>query len=63
MKKRDKLVEPVKGGYVLRDAATGRFHAVETTTGERKTLTSSSRTSVLTVSDRRSAALRRLADR
>lgn len=54
--------KPVKGGWVTRDASTGRFIEVRTEKGVSK-VSSESQTSVKEASSRRSAALKRLADR
>lgn len=52
----------VKGGWVTRDASTGRFIEVRTEKGVSK-VSSETRTTVKDASSRRSAALKRLADR
>lgn len=53
---------PVKGGWVKREAATGRFMEVRTGEGVSKA-TSASRSTVKEASKRRNAALKRLAER
>lgn len=53
---------PVKGGWLKRDAATGRFMEVRTDKSVSKA-TSASRSVVKEASSRRKAALKRLADR
>jgi hypothetical protein len=53
---------PVKGGWVKRDAATGRFVEVRTDKGAAKA-SAASTAAVRKASSRRAAALRRLADR
>lgn len=63
MKKHDKVVAPVKGGWIVRDAVTGRFKEVQKTSGETARLSGASLSAVKGVSGKRSAALRRLADR
>lgn len=54
--------KPVKGGWVTRDASTGRFIEVRTEKGVSRS-SSETRTTVKEASSRRSAALKRLADR
>lgn len=54
--------KPVKGGWVTRDAASGRFMEVRTTEGVSKAGVKT-RSSVREASSKRSAALKRLADR
>ena len=53
---------PVKGGWVKRDAATGRFLEVSTVNGAAKA-SPASEAAVSKASSKRGAALRRLADR
>lgn len=63
MKKPGKVVMPVKGGWIAREAATGRFSEVGTERGKVSKSSSGSFTTVKESSDKRSAALKRLADR
>lgn len=53
---------PVKGGWVKRDAATGKLVEVRTDKGVSRT-SAESRSAVEEASKRRNAALKRLADR
>ena len=55
-------VSPVDGGWVKRDERTGRFIEVHTSNGTRKA-TAKTETTVKEASSKRSAALKRLADR
>lgn len=52
----------IKGGYVARNAKTGRFLSVETASGKSKA-SARSRTIVEEASSKREDALKRLADR
>jgi len=61
MKKRSETT-PVKGGWVKREAATGRFMEVVTHKGAAKA-SSKTEATVREASFRRSSALKRLADR
>ena len=53
---------PVKGGWVKREAATGRFVEVRSETGVSRS-SAHSNGSLKEISARRSAAMKRLADR
>lgn len=55
-------ITPVKGGWVKRDASTGEFRQVHSGDGTFKA-TSKSGISIEVISSRRSAALKRLANR
>ena len=57
-----KIVAPVKGGYVTRDAKSGRLLTVEGSSGVSKTGPKSEKNVQNTTSKRREA-LKRLADR
>ena len=61
MKKSTKTT-PIKGGWVERDAKTGRFMEVRTSKGTEKA-SARSEAAVAKTSSKRSSALRRLADR
>ena len=54
---------PLRDGWIARDAATGRFREVQISGGDKTRVTETSTAAVEQVSARRSAALRRLADR
>ncbi len=58
-----KLITPVKGGWIKREAASGRFTEVVKTSGESGRWSAATSASVDSISARRSAALKRLADR
>ena len=55
-------ITPVKGGWVKREARTGRFVEVQTTKGASKA-TAKTRAVLKDISSKRTAALKRLADR
>lgn len=58
-----KTITPVKGGLIKREASTGRLKEVVKLTGEASRSSSATFVRVNLISDRRSAALKRLADR
>ena len=62
IKDRTQVVSPVKGGWVKRDAASGRFLEVHGSSGTEKARPKSE-SAVKGASEKRSEALKRLADR
>lgn len=60
--KKTSVATPVKGGWVMREASTGRFMEVRTAKGASKANTKT-QSVVKDVSSKRRSALTRLADR